>query len=119
MFQPIKKKKVDASTFCGFCLGTADRNKDGEEEELISCADCGNSGGSDCYYVLKRPLLDTVEPRYNEPLYKEVLNKTNIFLYPNNSKIYEKEPQSLGSSLNWGSTVKDNHNRPYAWQFKL
>ena len=62
IFQPIKKKKVDASTFCGFCLGTADCNKDGEEEELISCADCGNSGGSD-YYVLKRPLLDTVEPR--------------------------------------------------------
>ena len=57
MFQPIKKKKVDASTFCGFCLGTADCNKDGEEEELISCADCGNSGGSD-YYVLKRPLFD-------------------------------------------------------------
>ena len=43
-FQPIKKKKVDASTFCGFCRGTAQCNKDGEEEELISCADCGNSG---------------------------------------------------------------------------
>lgn len=42
--QPIKKKKVDASTFCGFCRGTAQSNKDGEEEELISCADCGNSG---------------------------------------------------------------------------
>ena len=39
-----KKKKFDASTVCGFCLGTADCNKDGEEEELISCADCGNSG---------------------------------------------------------------------------
>ena len=42
--QPVKKKKVDASTFCGFCRGTAQSNKDGEEEELISCADCGNSG---------------------------------------------------------------------------
>lgn len=44
-FQP-KKKKVDASTYCGFCLGTAERNKDGVGEELISCADCGNSGKS-------------------------------------------------------------------------
>lgn len=39
----VKKKKVDASIFCGFCQGTAQCNKDGEEEELISCADCGNS----------------------------------------------------------------------------
>ena len=92
MFQPIKKKKVDASTFCGFCLGTADRNKDGEEEELISCADCGNSGGSYYYCVLKRPLFDTVELRFNKPLYNEVLDITNIFLYPNNSKTYETEP---------------------------
>jgi len=44
-FQP-KKKKVDASTYCGFCLGTGERNKDGVQEELISCADCGNSGKS-------------------------------------------------------------------------
>ena len=33
-----------------------------------------------------------VEPRYNKPLYNEVLEKTNNFLYPSNSKIYEKEP---------------------------
>ena len=35
----------------------------------------------------------TVEPRYNEPLYKEVLGLTNDFLYLRNSKIYEKEPR--------------------------
>ena len=29
---------------CSFCLGTAEKNKDGVIEELISCADCGNSG---------------------------------------------------------------------------
>lgn len=29
---------------CGFCYGTAESNKDSEPEELISCADCGNSG---------------------------------------------------------------------------
>ena len=35
----------------------------------------------------------TVEPRYNETLYNEVLRMTNDFLYPSNSKIDEKEPQ--------------------------
>ena len=35
----------------------------------------------------------TVEPRYNEPLYNEVLRMTNDFLYPSNSKIDEKEPR--------------------------
>lgn len=43
-----RRKKVDASIFCGFCQGTAQCNKDGEEEELISCADCGNSGHPSC-----------------------------------------------------------------------
>ena len=33
----------------------------------------------------------TVELRYNEPLYNEVLDITNDFLDPSNSKIYEKE----------------------------
>ena len=34
----------------------------------------------------------TVDPRYNEPLYNEVLGITNEFLSPsNNNKIYEKE----------------------------
>jgi len=34
--------------------------------------------------------FDTVEPRFSEPLYNEDLDITNHFLYPNNSKIYEK-----------------------------
>ena len=34
----------------------------------------------------------TVETQCNEPLYNEVLGMTNDFLYPNNSKIYGKEP---------------------------
>ena len=33
----------------------------------------------------------SVEPRYNEPLYNEVLGIANDFLYPSNSKIYGKE----------------------------
>ena len=32
-------------------------------------------------------LLSTVEPRYNEPLYNEVLGAKNDFLYPSNGKI--------------------------------
>ena len=35
-------------------------------------------------------MLYTVEP--HEPLYNEVLDRTDNFLYTNNSKIYEKEP---------------------------
>ena len=41
----------------------------------------------------------TVEPRYNEPLYNEVLRMTNDFLYPSNSKIDEKEPRYNETSL--------------------
>ena len=33
----------------------------------------------------------TVEPRFNKPLYNQVLSKANDFLYPSNSKIYEKD----------------------------
>lgn len=29
---------------CSFCLGTKEQNRDKRPEELISCADCGNSG---------------------------------------------------------------------------
>ena len=31
---------------CSFCLGTKEQNRDKKPEELISCADCGNSGES-------------------------------------------------------------------------
>ena len=43
-------------------------------------------------------ILGTVEPRYNEPLYNEVLGVTNVSLYPSNSKIYEKEPRYYETS---------------------
>lgn len=29
---------------CSFCLGTKEQNREKKPEELISCADCGNSG---------------------------------------------------------------------------
>ena len=32
-----------------------------------------------------------MRPRYNEPLFNEVLGITNNFLYPSNSKIFKKE----------------------------
>ena len=37
-------------------------------------------------------IIITVEPRYNEPLYNEVLGITNDILYLSNRKIYGKEP---------------------------
>ncbi|XP_016367916.1 histone acetyltransferase KAT6A-like [Sinocyclocheilus rhinocerous] len=33
---------------CSFCLGTKEQNRDKKPEELISCADCGNSGHPSC-----------------------------------------------------------------------
>lgn len=39
-----EKPRAEPSPLCGFCLGTAEKNKDGVPEILISCADCGNSG---------------------------------------------------------------------------
>ena len=45
----------------------------------------------------KTPLVSTklitVEPRYNEPLNNKDLGMKTDFLYPSNSKIYEKEPR--------------------------
>ena len=38
-----------------------------------------------------------VESRYNEPLHNEVLDITNDFPFPSNSKIYEKEPRYSGT----------------------
>ena len=35
----------------------------------------------------------TVEPPFDNLLYNEVLDVTNDFLYPSNSKINEKEPR--------------------------
>lgn len=34
--------------FCSECLGTADKNKQGEHESLISCSECGSSVHPSC-----------------------------------------------------------------------
>ena len=53
-----------------------------------------NQGPRDWQNLLAIPRFrHTEEPRYNEPLYNEVLGITNDFLYPSNSKIYEKKPR--------------------------
>ena len=46
----------------------------------------------------------TAEPRYNEPLYNDVLGITNNFLYPSNSKIYGKVPRYNETSL-WRTKI--------------
>ena len=48
---------------------------------------------------LVRALYNTVEPRYNEPLYNEVIDIANDFLYPINIKLYEKEPRYNETSI--------------------
>ena len=47
----------------------------------------------------------TVEPRYNEHLYKEVLGISNDLFCPSNSKIYEKGP------------CYSEHILPFPWPF--
>ena len=43
-FIALFQKTATPLPICSFCLGTAEHNRDGVGEELISCADCGNSG---------------------------------------------------------------------------
>ena len=45
------------------------------------------------YWSCLNLLCYTVEPRYNEHLYKEVLGITNNLFCPSNGKIYEKGPR--------------------------
>lgn len=42
------KKRAQPIPLCSFCLGSADQNRNSVPEELISCADCGNSGHPSC-----------------------------------------------------------------------
>ena len=38
------EEKAMLKEICGFCKGGPEKNKYGEEEDLLSCIDCGNSG---------------------------------------------------------------------------
>ena len=40
----LSQSSAEPIETCSFCCGTAKSNRDGVAEELISCADCGNSG---------------------------------------------------------------------------
>ncbi|CAL1543258.1 unnamed protein product [Lymnaea stagnalis] len=42
------KKRAAPCILCSFCLEGADSNREGKWEDLISCADCGNSGHPSC-----------------------------------------------------------------------
>ena len=52
---------------CGFCKGGPEKNKYGEEEDLLSCNDCGNSGKPDLHakYGL-HPLLSQFKLMYSK-----------------------------------------------------
>ncbi|CAH1246737.1 KAT6B [Branchiostoma lanceolatum] len=43
-----EKPRASPMPVCSFCLGTAECNRDGQAEELLSCAECGNSGHPSC-----------------------------------------------------------------------
>ena len=48
-------------------------------------------------YIVRTSLLyvtdSTVDPRFNEPVYNEVLGITNDIFQPSNSLMYRKEPR--------------------------
>ena len=48
-----QEKAMRASEVCGFCKGTREKNKYGEDEELLSCSECGNSGHPSCMQYSK------------------------------------------------------------------
>lgn len=59
---------------CSFCLGTKEQNRDKRPEELISCADCGNSGecllvkshlqsGASCFFTFCKNKKPNLRPR--------------------------------------------------------
>ncbi|XP_034450738.1 histone acetyltransferase KAT6A isoform X5 [Hippoglossus hippoglossus] len=48
MMLPCINPVAEPIPICSFCLGTKEQNRDKKPEELISCADCGNSGHPSC-----------------------------------------------------------------------
>ena len=44
-----EKLSLTLSDFCGFCRGTRERNRYDEEEDLLTCSECGNSGKLKCF----------------------------------------------------------------------
>lgn len=56
--QPV----VEPIPICSFCLGTKEQNRDKKPEELISCADCGNSG--ECRFKLLILTLEVKGVKY-------------------------------------------------------
>eukprot|EP00795_Rhopilema_esculentum_P005106 gene5106-225_t len=48
-----EKKSLTLSDFCGFCKGTRERNRYDDEEDLLTCSECGNSGHPSCLQYSK------------------------------------------------------------------
>jgi len=48
-----EKTSLTLSDFCGFCRGTRERNRYDEEEDLLTCSECGNSGHPSCLQYSK------------------------------------------------------------------
>jgi len=46
-------ERVALTEICGFCKGDKDKNKYGEDEELLTCNECGNSGHPSCMQYSK------------------------------------------------------------------
>ena len=73
-----------------------------------------------------RKINDTVEPRYNELLYNEVLDITNDFLCSSNSKTYGKQTWYKETSLwktNFASPLAlyyiEVHYMPYIYHLRV
>ncbi|CAL8090490.1 unnamed protein product [Orchesella dallaii] len=59
------KPRVQASTYCDFCLGDANENKkSGEAEEMVSCSDCGRSGHPSCLQFTANMIISVKKYRW-------------------------------------------------------
>ncbi|GAA94815.1 uncharacterized protein L969DRAFT_97222 [Mixia osmundae IAM 14324] len=46
---------------CSFCEGTADFNKEGKPEKLLSCVACGRSGHFSCLQMIEQHIISAVQ----------------------------------------------------------
>ena len=91
-------RNITSEKFKGFdALNNNSACTDGAPNEIIIIKKVNRHGFT--FSWIKAHVIAEVEPRYNEPLYNEVLGITNDFLRPSSNKIYGKEPRCNENSL--------------------
>ena len=91
-------RNINSEKFKGFdALDNNSACTDGAPDSTIIIKKVNRHGFT--FSWIKANVIAEVEPRYNEPLFNEVLGITNDFLCPSSNKIYGKEPRCNETSL--------------------